>query len=74
MPGHVISEVEYIAHELVDLATMGVDVTDIGKGPESGSSGGLRRLRFRGGWLYFMALARLRLIVITRVIPPFEHL
>ncbi|GHJ27889.1 hypothetical protein [Streptomyces hygroscopicus] len=74
LPGHVTSEVERIAHELVDLATMGVDVTDIGNGPQAGAPGGLRRLRFGGGWLYFLAMPRLRLIVVTRVIPPYEDL
>jgi hypothetical protein len=75
LPSHVTSEVERIANELVDLATMGVDVTDIGKGPQPGVTGGLRRLGIGGdGWLYFLAMPRLRLIVITRVIPPYEHL
>ncbi|MER8159509.1 hypothetical protein [Streptomyces sp. NPDC094472] len=62
-----------IAHELVDLAGLGVDVADTGKGPQPGVPGGPRRLGIGGdGWLYFLAMPRLRLIVITRVIPPYE--
>ncbi|EFL25666.1 hypothetical protein SSOG_05380 [Streptomyces himastatinicus ATCC 53653] len=75
LPGYVVNEVERIANELVDLAAMGVDVTDIGKGPQHGAPGGLRRLGIGGdGWLYFLAMPRLRFIVITRVIPPYEEL
>ncbi|MFD8462243.1 hypothetical protein [Streptomyces antimycoticus] len=75
LPGRVISEVERLAHELVDLAGLGIDVADIGKGPQPGVPGGLRRLGIGGdGWLYFLAMPRLRLIVITRVIPPYEDL
>ena len=75
LPGPVVSEVERIANELVDLATLGIDVTDLGQGPQRGAPGGLRRLGIGGdGWLYFLAMPRLRFIVITRVIPPYEDL
>ncbi|SEC00920.1 hypothetical protein SAMN04490356_2544 [Streptomyces melanosporofaciens] len=32
------------------------------------------RWEYDPGWLYFLAMPRLRLIVITRVIPPYEDL
>ncbi|MBL1099566.1 hypothetical protein [Streptomyces coffeae] len=75
LPGHLITEVERIANELTELAALGVDVTDIGKGPQAGVPGGLRRLGIGGdGWLYFLAVPRLRFIIITRVVPPYADL
>ena len=41
IPAHVVSEVERLAGQLVDLAATGVDVTDLGHGPRRG---GLRRM------------------------------
>ncbi|GAA1898840.1 hypothetical protein GCM10009716_05840 [Streptomyces sodiiphilus] len=75
LPAHVVAEVERLAGELVALAEVGIDVTDIGEGPRRGVPGGVRRLPvLRDGWLYALALPRLRLIVITRVVPPFTDL
>ncbi|MBB0246743.1 hypothetical protein FNQ90_22140 [Streptomyces alkaliphilus] len=75
LPDHVVAEVERLAAELVALAEVGVDVTDIGEGPRRGVPGGMRRLPvLRDGWLYALPLPRLRLIAIIRVIPPFTDL
>lgn len=46
IPAHVVSEVERLAGQLVDLAATGVDVTDFGNGPRPG---GLRRMNAAGG-------------------------
>lgn len=64
LPGHVVAAVERLAGELVQLAEVGVDITDIGEGPRRGHPGGVRRL----------PLPRLRLIAVTRIIPPFADL
>lgn len=75
LPGHVVAEVERLASELVQLAEVGVDITDIGEGPRRGRPGGVRRLPLRaGGWFYALPLPRLRLIAVTRIIPPFTDL
>jgi hypothetical protein len=74
-PEHVVTEVERLAGELVALAEVGVDVTDIGDGPRLGQPGGVRRLPvLRDGWFYALTLPRLHLIVITRIVPPFTDL
>ncbi|MGA6154393.1 hypothetical protein ACPEIC_13735 [Stenotrophomonas sp. NPDC087984] len=39
IPAHVVTEVERLAGQLVDLAGMGVDVSDYGNGPRAGGSG-----------------------------------
>ncbi|WP_308124468.1 hypothetical protein [Streptomyces sp. NEAU-YJ-81] len=36
IPAHVVTEVERLAGHLVDLAGMGVDVSDYGNGPRAG--------------------------------------
>jgi hypothetical protein len=52
-----------------------VDVTDIGEGPRRGVPGGVRRIPLLAdGWFYALPVPRLRLIAITRVIPPFDCL
>ncbi|MFE9334583.1 hypothetical protein [Streptomyces sp. NPDC006925] len=68
IPAHVVTEVERLAGELIDLAAMGVDVGDFGKGPRTG---GLRLMDAAGGWFYFLVSPRDRLIVIVRIMPPF---
>jgi hypothetical protein len=75
LPDHVVAEVERLAGELVTLAELGIDVTDIGKGPQHGRPGGLRCVTLPiGGWLLMLAIPRMRLIAIVRVVPPFSHL
>ncbi|WTW95702.1 hypothetical protein OG216_20965 [Streptomycetaceae bacterium NBC_01309] len=75
LPPHVVAEVERLASEMVELAQVGVDVTDIGEGPRRGVPGGVRRIPLLAdGWFYALPLPRLRLIAITRVIPPFADL
>ncbi|MCX4818769.1 hypothetical protein OG883_02400 [Streptomyces sp. NBC_01142] len=71
LPGTVVSEVERLAGQLVELAGVGVDVTEFGEGPRPG---GLRRMDAAGGWFYFLAAPRAQLIVVVRIIPPFESL
>lgn len=43
-PQHIVDEVERLAAELVALAEVGVDVTDIGEGPRRGVPGGAGRV------------------------------
>ncbi|GGZ55398.1 hypothetical protein GCM10010344_21630 [Streptomyces bluensis] len=70
-----MEEVERLASELVALAEVGVDVTDIGEGPRRGVPGGVRRIPLLSdGWFYALPVPRLRLIAITRIIPPFDFL
>ncbi|MEV4438666.1 hypothetical protein AB0K09_06520 [Streptomyces sp. NPDC049577] len=71
VPATVATEVERLAGQLVDLAELGVDLSDVGDGPRRG---GLRRMDVSGGNFWFLAAPRLRLIVITRIIPPFDSL
>lgn len=74
-PQHIVAEVERLAGELVELAKVGVDITDIGEGPRHGQPGGVRRLPLLAdGWFYALPLPRLCLVAITRVIPPFTDL
>ena len=74
-PAHIVAEVERLAGELVALAEVGIDITDIGEGPHRGVPGGVRRLPLLAdGWFYALPLPRLRLVAITRVIPPFADL
>lgn len=75
LPDTVVAEVERLAAQLVDLADVGVDVTDLGAGPQSGGPGGVRRLLLPiGGWFQFLPVPRLRLIAVVNVTPPFRHL
>ncbi|WP_419997429.1 hypothetical protein [Streptomyces boninensis] len=71
IPDHVVAEVERLAGELVELASMGVDVSDLGDGP---SHGGLRRLDAAGGWFYYLMAPREPLIIVVRVLPPYDAL
>lgn len=71
LPDHVVAEVERLADQLVDLAGMGVDVSDFGNGPRPG---GLRRMDAAGGWFYSLVAPRAPLIVVVRIIPPFNDL
>ncbi|MGS2588366.1 hypothetical protein [Streptomyces hebeiensis] len=71
IPDSVVAEVERLAGQLVDLADIEADVTELGEGPRPG---GLRRMDAAGGWFYFLAGPRARLIVVVRIIPPFESL
>ncbi|WP_331741750.1 hypothetical protein [Streptomyces sp. NBC_01006] len=75
LPGHVVAEVERLADELVALADVGIDVTDIGEGARRGVAGGLRRIPLLAdGWFYALPLPRLQLIAVIRVIPPYTDL
>ncbi|SOE11602.1 hypothetical protein SAMN06272775_2595 [Streptomyces sp. 2323.1] len=71
IPGHVVTEVERLAGQLVDLAKTGIDVSDFGNGPRPG---GLRRMDAAGGWFYFLVAPRAPLIIIVRIMPPFDAL
>lgn len=71
VPVHVVAEVERLAGQLVDLAGTGIDISDLGKGPRPG---GLRRMDAAGGWFYFLVAPRASLIVIVRIVPPFDAL
>ncbi|GAA2100551.1 hypothetical protein GCM10009801_73160 [Streptomyces albiaxialis] len=75
LPAHVVAEVEQIARQLVELAEVGVDVTDLGRGPDHGGSGGLRRFDLPGGgWMLVLPLPRFERIEVVKVIPPLHHL
>ncbi|WP_336111831.1 hypothetical protein [Streptomyces sp. PTD9-10] len=67
----VVAEVERLATQLVDLAGMGIDVSDLGNGPRPG---GLRRMDAAGGWFYFLVAPREPLIIIVRIVPSFDAL
>ncbi|MFD4582630.1 hypothetical protein [Streptomyces sp. NPDC058434] len=67
----MVTEVERLAGQLIELADTGIDVSDLGNGPRPG---GLRRMDAAGGWFYFLVAPRDPLIVIVRIIPPFEAL
>nr|BFE29387.1 hypothetical protein GCM10010200_016380 [Actinomadura rugatobispora] len=71
IPAAVIKEVERLADQLVELADVGVDVSELGEGPHAG---GLRRMNAANGWFYFLASPHDRLIIIVRIIPPFADL
>ncbi|MEU9108401.1 hypothetical protein AB0D54_29530 [Streptomyces xanthophaeus] len=71
VPAGVVAEVERLVGELVELARMGVELSDVGNGPRPG---GLRRMDAVGGWFYFLAAPRAGLIVVVRIVPPFEAL
>jgi hypothetical protein len=66
-----VAEVERLASQLVELASVGVDVSDFGNGPRPG---GLRRMDAAGGWFYFLVAPRACLIVVVRIIPPLNAL
>jgi hypothetical protein len=60
-----------LAGQLVDLAEVATDVSELGEGPRPG---GLPRMNAADGWFYFLASPPDRLIVIVRIIPPFADL
>ncbi|MGW7281154.1 hypothetical protein ACWGIV_23220 [Streptomyces sp. NPDC054844] len=66
-----MAEVERLAGQLVDLAGTGIDISDLGNGPRPG---GLRRMDAAGGWFYFLVAPRDPLVIIVRIIPPFDSL
>ncbi|MFD5497725.1 hypothetical protein ACFWH4_33740 [Streptomyces sp. NPDC127091] len=66
-----MAEVERLTDQLVDLAGMGIDLSDIGNGPRPG---GLRRMDAAGGWFYFLVAPRDPLIIVVRIVPPFDAL
>ncbi|WP_436845378.1 hypothetical protein [Streptomyces sioyaensis] len=67
----MVTEVERLAGQLVDLARTGIDVSDFGNGPRPG---GLRRMDAAGGWFYFLVAPRAPLITVVRIMPPFDAL
>jgi hypothetical protein len=67
----VVREVERLADQLIDLARTGIDVSDLGNGPRPG---GLRRMDAAGGWFYFPVAPREPLIIVVRIVPPFDAL
>ncbi|MGQ4376964.1 hypothetical protein ACN6K9_007502 [Streptomyces sp. SAS_267] len=71
LPAHVVAEVERLADQLVELASTGIDVSDLGNGPRPG---GLRRMDAAGGWFYFLVAPRAPLIIVVRIMPPFDAL
>ncbi|GAA0392476.1 hypothetical protein [Streptomyces luteireticuli] len=71
VPAGVVTEVERLAGQLTDLAQMGVDIGDLGNGPRPG---GLRRMDAAGGWFYFLASPRDQLLVVVRIVPPYDGL
>ncbi|MFD0271805.1 hypothetical protein ACFVGY_35330 [Streptomyces sp. NPDC127106] len=63
LPAHVTAEVERLADELVALADVDVDVTDLGEGGRKGVPASLRRIPLLDdGWS------------IVRGIPPYTDL
>ncbi|MET8676184.1 hypothetical protein ABZW18_00920 [Streptomyces sp. NPDC004647] len=70
LPAGVVTEVERLVAQLVELADSGVDITDLGNGPRHG---GLRRMEAAGGWFHFLVAPRHRLIIIVRIVPPLDE-
>ncbi|MFJ8143917.1 hypothetical protein ACIQ6R_02420 [Streptomyces sp. NPDC096048] len=62
---------ERLAGQLIDLASTGIDISDLGNGPRPG---GPRRMDAAGGWFYFLVAPRDPLVVIVRIVPPFDAL
>ncbi|WP_408995762.1 hypothetical protein [Streptomyces europaeiscabiei] len=62
---------ERLADQLVDLASVGIEVSDLGNGPRPG---GLRRMDAADGWFYFLVAPRDPLIIIVRIVPSFDAL
>ncbi|MER7054970.1 hypothetical protein [Streptomyces sp. NPDC000351] len=71
IPAHVVAEAERLAGQLVDLARTGIDISDPGNGPRPG---GLRRMDAAGGWFYFLVAPRDPLVIVVRIVPPFDAL
>ncbi len=71
VPAAFVAEVERLAEDLVVLARTGADLDHVGEGPRPG---GMRQLEVLGGFFFFLAFRRGRLIVITRIVPPFDSL
>ncbi|MFD0852958.1 hypothetical protein ACFQ07_12035 [Actinomadura adrarensis] len=71
IPDAVVKEVERLADQLVELAEVGVDVSDLGEGPHPG---GLRTMNAADGWFYFLVSPHDHLIIVVRIIPPFADL
>ncbi|WP_437074541.1 hypothetical protein [Streptomyces sp. enrichment culture] len=66
-----MTEGERLAGQLIDLASTGVGISDLGNGPRSG---GRRRMDAAGGWFYFLVAPRGPLVIVVRIIPPFDAL
>lgn len=66
-----MAEVERLAYQLVELASTGIDVSDLGNGPRPS---GLRRMDAAGGWFSFLVAPRAPLVIIVRIVPPFDAL
>ncbi|CAL9564688.1 hypothetical protein SUDANB15_04678 [Streptomyces sp. enrichment culture] len=71
VPVHLVAEVERLAGQLVDPASTGIGVSDPGNGPRPG---GLRRMDAAGGWLSSLVAPRDPLVIVVRIVPPFEAL
>ncbi|MGV9617591.1 hypothetical protein [Streptomyces tendae] len=71
IPAHVVAEVERLTGQLVDLASTGVDISDLGNGPRPGglpTDGCSRRMVLLPG------CSTEPLIIVVRSIPPFDAL
>lgn len=62
---------ERLADQLVGLARTGIDVSDLGNGP---GAGGLHRMDAAGGWFSSLVAPRKPLIIVVRIVPPFDAL
>ncbi|WP_338015988.1 hypothetical protein [Streptomyces sp. CB02923] len=51
VPAEVVAEVEHLVGQLVELADVGVDISDMGVGPRPG---GMRRMDAAGGFFFFL--------------------
>ncbi|WP_316246559.1 hypothetical protein [Streptomyces sp. WAC01526] len=67
----MVAEAERLVGQLVGLASTGIDVSDFGNGPRPG---GLRRMDAAGGWFCFLVAPRAPLIIVVRIMPPFDVL
>ncbi|MCM2426913.1 hypothetical protein LNW73_13750 [Streptomyces sp. RKAG337] len=75
VPAHVVAEAEQIAVELVALADLAIDITDLGTGPRPGQPGGVRRFDLpSGGWVDVLPVPRACLVAVVLIMPPMQHL
>ncbi|GAA2915718.1 hypothetical protein GCM10020221_09380 [Streptomyces thioluteus] len=71
IPAEIVTEAERLAGQLAELAHMGADIGDLGNGPRPG---GLRRMDAAGGWFSYLAAPRDQLLVVVRIVPPYDAL
>lgn len=70
-PKSFIAQVEHLCTQLVELADTNVDITELGEGP---TPTGLLSIDVAGGWFLYMVVSHLQVVLVVKVMPPFEDL